>query len=34
VILFAALFLGEHLTSGKGVGGLLIVAGAIIIAVE
>ena len=34
VILFAALFLGEGLTWGKGVGGLLIVAGAVIIAVE
>ena len=34
VILFAMLFLGERLTWGKGVGGLLIVAGAIIIAVE
>ena len=34
VILFAMLFLGEPLTWGKGVGGLLIVAGAIIIAVE
>jgi len=34
VILFAVLFLGEPLTLGKGVGGFLIVAGAIIIAVE
>jgi bacterial/archaeal transporter family protein len=34
VILFAVLFLREPLTWGKGVGGLLIVAGAIIIAVE
>jgi uncharacterized membrane protein len=34
VILFAVLFLGEPLTWGKGVGCLLIVAGAIIIAVE
>jgi bacterial/archaeal transporter family protein len=34
VILFGALFLGEQLTWGKGVGGLLIAAGAIIIAVE
>ena len=34
VILFAVLFLGEPLTWGKGVGGFLIVAGAIIIAVE
>jgi transporter family protein len=34
VILFAALFLGERLTVAKGVGGLLIVAGAITIALE
>jgi len=34
VILFAVLFLREPLTWGKGVGGLLIVAGAIVIAVE
>jgi transporter family protein len=34
VIVFAALFLGEGLTWSKGVGGLLIVAGAVIIAVE
>jgi transporter family protein len=34
VIVFAVLFLGEPLTCGKGLGGLLIVAGAIIIAVE
>jgi transporter family protein len=34
VILFAALFLGEQLTWAKGVGGLLIVAGAITIAME
>ncbi len=34
VILFGALFLGERLTWGKGVGGLLIVAGAITIALE
>lgn len=34
VIIFAALFLGERLTWGKGVGGLLIVAGAIVIALE
>lgn len=34
VILFAALFLGERLTWGKGIGGLLIVAGAITIALE
>lgn len=34
VIVFAALFLGERLTWGKGVGGLLIVAGAIVIALE
>src|SRR5580658_5120551 len=34
VILFSALFLGERLTWGKGVGGLLIVAGAITIALE
>lgn len=34
VILFAASFLGEKLTWGKGVGGLLIVAGAIVIALE
>jgi len=34
VILFAALFLGEPLTWAKGVGGLLIVTGAIVIAVE
>ena len=34
VILFGALFLGERLTLAKGVGGLLIVAGAITIALE
>jgi transporter family protein len=34
VIVFAALFLGERLTPAKGVGGLLIVAGAIVIALE
>src|ERR1700682_51141 len=34
VIVFAAIFLGERLTWGKGIGGLLIVAGAIVIAVE
>ena len=34
VILFAALFLGEHLTLVRGVGGLLIRAGAIILAAE
>jgi transporter family protein len=34
VILFAALFLGEKLTIARGLGGLLIVAGAIILAVE
>ena len=34
VIVLAALFLGEGLTWAKGVGGLLIVAGAVIIAVE
>jgi Predicted membrane protein len=34
VIVFAALFLGERLTWAKGVGGLLIVAGAITIALE
>lgn len=34
VILFAALFLGERLTWAKGGGGLLIVAGAIVIALE
>jgi transporter family protein len=34
VIVFGALFLGEGLTVGKTVGGLLIVAGAITIAVE
>src|SRR5580704_2443441 len=34
VILFAALFLGEQLTWTKGLGGLLIVAGAIMIALE
>src|ERR1700730_12250729 len=34
VILFGALFLGEGLTWGKGIGGLLIVAGAIVIALE
>jgi transporter family protein len=34
VILFGALFLGERLTLAKGAGGLLIVAGAIVIALE
>ncbi|HJT88287.1 MAG TPA: EamA family transporter [Bryobacteraceae bacterium] len=34
VIAFAALFLGEGLTWGKGIGGLLIVAGAITIALD
>jgi transporter family protein len=34
VILLSALFLGEHLTWAKGAGGLLIVAGAIVIAME
>ncbi len=34
VIVFAILFLGEKLTFGKGVGGLLIVAGAIFIALD
>jgi transporter family protein len=34
VILFAALFLGEGLTLAKGIGGFLIVAGAIVIALE
>jgi transporter family protein len=34
VILFGALFLGERLTWARGVGGLLIVAGAITIALE
>ena len=34
VIVFAALFLGERLTWGKGIGGLLIVAGAITIALD
>jgi transporter family protein len=34
VILFAATFLGERLTPAKGAGGLLIVAGAIVIALE
>jgi uncharacterized membrane protein len=34
IVLFAALFLGERLTWGKGIGGLLIVAGAITIALE
>jgi transporter family protein len=34
VIVFGALFLGERLTIGKGVGGLLIVAGAITIALD
>ena len=34
VILLAALFLGERLTWSKGLGGLLIVAGAITIALE
>ena len=34
VILFAALFLGERLTLGRGAGGLLIVAGAIVLALE
>ena len=34
VILFSAVFLGEKLTPAKGIGGVLIVAGAIIIALE
>lgn len=34
VILFAALFLGERLTLARGAGGLLIVAGAIVLALE
>ena len=34
VIVFAAIFLGEKLTWGKAVGGLLIVAGAIAVALE
>jgi len=34
VILFAAIFLGERLTLARGAGGLLIVAGAIILALE
>ena len=34
VILFAAIFLGERLTWGKGLGGVLIVAGAIVIALD
>jgi bacterial/archaeal transporter family protein len=34
VIVFAALFLGEGLTWGKGIGGALIVAGAIVIALD
>ena len=34
VIVFAALFLGERLTLVRGAGGLLIVAGAIILALE
>ena len=34
VILFGTLFLGERMTWGKGLGGLLIVAGAIAIALE
>jgi bacterial/archaeal transporter family protein len=34
VILFGAAFLGERLTWGKGVGGLLIVAGAVVIALD
>ena len=34
VILFAALFLGERLTFVRSVGGLLIVAGAVILALE
>lgn len=34
VIVFAALFLGERLTPAKGIAGLLIVAGAIVIALD
>ena len=34
VIGFAALFLGERLTTGKLIGGLLIVAGAIVVALD
>lgn len=34
VIVFGALFLGEGLTWGKGIGGILIVAGAIAIALD
>ncbi len=34
VILFAALFLGERLTWAKGLGGMLILSGAIVLALE
>ena len=34
VIVFSALFLGERLTWGKGIGGILIVAGAIVVALD
>ncbi len=34
VIAFAAVFLGEHLTWGKAVGAVLIVAGAIVVALD
>jgi transporter family protein len=34
VILFAALFLGERITLARSAGGLLIVAGAIILALD
>ena len=34
VILFSAMFLGERLTVARGAGGLLIIAGAIILALE
>jgi transporter family protein len=34
VIVFAALFLGERVTPAKGIGGLLIVMGAVVLAME